>query len=64
LHAEIDIIGSTQIVLSSKLDNLAAITTIINNLRSYHRGGCTGYLHLDSDTDISEALLKTDTVWE
>lgn len=62
LQAEIDIIGNTNIKLSSKLDDLTAIKNITNSLRSYHRGNCNGYLTLYSDSDMADILEKNNMV--
>ena len=64
LRAEIELVGSTKIVLTSKLDDLTAIRNIVNNLRSYNSGSCTGSLKMRSDTDISEALRKNGMIQE
>ncbi len=64
LLVEIELVGRTKIVLTSKLDNLTAVKNIINNLRSYDGGSCTGSLTLSSDDDISAALEKDGAVWK
>ena len=56
LQVGIEMVGSTTINLSSNLDDITAIKNIINNLRAYHTGGCTGNVTLRSDSDISDML--------
>ena len=56
LQIEIEIIGNTKITLTSTLDDITAVKNIISNLKSYHRGSCSGYLTLHSDSDIGDML--------
>jgi len=64
LRVEIEIVGSTKIVLSSTMEDLNAIKNITSNLRSYHEGQCDGYLNLYSDSDIADMLKENGMGYE
>ncbi len=64
LHIEIEVVGSTRIVLSSKMEDLTAIKSIVSNLKSYQSGQCSGYLTLYSDSDIANMLKENGMVYE
>ena len=64
LQIKIEIVGNTNIALSSKLGSLNGVRNIITNLRSYQQGECKGYLALRASSDISGILKESNMVYE
>ncbi|MDE0525348.1 MAG: DUF499 domain-containing protein [Thaumarchaeota archaeon] len=56
LCADLEMAGNTRINLTSKLEDITAVKSIVTNLRSYSVGDCAGSLTLHSDSDISDTL--------
>ncbi len=64
MNVKAQLVGNTEVSLSSKLGDVNAVKNMIKSFKSYSEGTFGGHLELRSADDISEKLEKHDLVFE